>query len=59
MLVGREYPQDDVHRGGAVELRYRAYIHNGDAEQGRVEHVWHDYAHPCLVVPGEVRAIDQ
>lgn len=59
MSVGREYPQDDVHRGGAVELRYRAYIHNGDAEQGRVEHAWHDYVHPCLVVPGEVRAIDQ
>ena len=59
MSIGREYPQDDAHRGGSVDLRYRAYIHNGDAEKGRVEQAWHDYAHPCLVVPGEVRAIDE
>jgi hypothetical protein len=58
MSLGREYPQDDEHRGGAVELRYRAYIHDGDAEAGRVAQAWHDYAHPCLVIPGKVRALE-
>jgi hypothetical protein len=57
MSLGREYPQDDVHRGGAVDLRYRAYVHKGDAQEGRVEQAWHDYAHPCLVIPGQVRPV--
>lgn len=52
--IWREYPQDDAHRGGVVTLRYRAYIHKGDAVEGQVKQAWHDYAHPCLVVAGEV-----
>ncbi|MCC6170384.1 MAG: PmoA family protein [Caldilineaceae bacterium] len=56
MSIWREYPQDDDHRGGAVILRYRAYIHKGDAAEGRVQQAWHDYAHPCLVVLGEVKS---
>jgi len=57
MSVGREYPKDDRFRNGAVELRYRAYIHKGDATVGRVDQAWHDYVHPCEVVPGEIRPL--
>ena len=59
MSVGREYPQDDQHRGGSVGLRYRAYVHNGDAEQGQVNQAWHDFAHPYLIDLGEVRAVGE
>jgi hypothetical protein len=59
MSIGREYPQDDLHRGGAINLRYRAYVHDGDAAEGRVDQAWHDFAHPCLVVPGEIRAFTE
>ena len=58
MNFSREYPQDDDSRGGAVQLRYRAYIHNGDASKGYVEQAWYDYVHPCRVIPGEIRPVE-
>ena len=55
MTISREYPQDDLHRRGAVLLRHRAYVHAGDAEVGQVAQKWHDYVHPPLVVTSSVR----
>lgn len=48
--VGRSYPTDRTARSGAALFRYRAYIHAGDATQGRVACAYEDYAHPCRVV---------
>lgn len=49
MSINRTYPTSDENRGGTVTYRYRAYIHNHDAKQAKVQQAWEDYAYPCLV----------
>jgi hypothetical protein len=49
MSISRTYPTSDEHRGGTVTYRYRAYIHNHDAQESKVQQAWEDYAYPCLV----------
>ncbi|MBI2190957.1 MAG: PmoA family protein [Planctomycetes bacterium] len=47
--LSRTYPPGDGYRGSTVTYRYRAYVHHGDAEDGRVREAWLDYAFPCWV----------
>ncbi len=35
-----------IERGAVLTLRYRVYIHDGDARTGRVEQRWQEYACP-------------
>jgi len=55
MNIERTYPADDIYRGSVVTYKYRAFVHNGNAEEAKVEEVWQDYAYPCLVEVGELR----
>jgi methane monooxygenase PmoA-like len=41
-----------IPAGQGLELRYRLYVHAGDAKEANVEAAWHDYAHPPRVTLG-------
>lgn len=43
-----------IPAGEELALRYRFYLHAGDAREARVEAVWHDFAHPPRVTLGRV-----
>jgi hypothetical protein len=51
-LIGCPYPTERTTRDGAATLRFRAFIHAGDATEGRVAQAYADYAFPCRVVVG-------
>lgn len=57
--LGRPYPVSSAARGGVAELRYRAYIHAGDADEGRVAQVMMEYTHPAVAVAGKLQIIDR
>ena len=57
MSIGRTYPTSDEYRGGTVTYRYRAYVHNHDAQTANVQQAWEDYAYPCLVTLGKTQKV--
>jgi hypothetical protein len=48
--VGKPYPTDRTGRNGSATFRFRAFVHSGDAAEGRVAQAYTDYAFPCRVV---------
>lgn len=56
--MGASFTQKEPYSlrpGGKLELRYRLYLHAGDAREARVEAAWHDYAHPPRTRLGPAR----
>jgi hypothetical protein len=56
LSIGRHYPCNEP----TVTLRYRAFVHRGDAAEGDIALAWDDYAHPCRVILGpEIKATNK
>ena len=53
-IVGSSYPfPDDFPLHGVLRLKWRFYVHDGDAKKGRVNEKYLDYATPLKVALGE------